>query len=67
MMPKVLHSSDRVFVTACPPKRWRLLGSPGSWWFGFDVDTGHAPFPAREARDPSVYLRVCGIEITVWP
>ena len=66
MRPKVLHSSDRVFVTACAPKRWRLCGQPGSWWFGFDWDSGHVAFPARESRDPSLYVRICGVEATVW-
>jgi hypothetical protein len=67
MMPRVVYSSDRIFITAAGPKRWRRMGSPGSWWFAFDWDAGHVAFPARESRDPSLSVRLCGVEVTVWP
>lgn len=67
MRPRVLLSTDRLFVTASTPTEWRLRGAPGAWWFGFDWDSGHVAFPARESRDASLYVRVCGLEITVWP
>lgn len=66
MSPHVLLSTDRVFVTFSTPTEWRLGGAAGSWWLDAFWDPGHAPFPAREARDPSLYVRACGVELTWW-
>lgn len=66
MVPRVVFSSRHLFVAFISRWEWRLRGDAESWWFGFEWDAGHVAFPAREAREPCIYLRVCGVEITVW-
>lgn len=59
-LPKVLHNSDRVFVVRYSRALWTRLRMPSSWWIGL----GHV----RGGRSRLVvWLRVCGIEATLWP
>lgn len=66
MRPTVLLDTDRVFVLRWTRAQWAIYGMPTSWWFDWYYDRGQSDPPLRQMRDPSVFVRVCGVDVTVY-